>query len=104
MMFVLPAMMLKGLHWGYTRYFYNRYWKPLDYVDEEFVRRFHPDDAVLMPRKPVLDPAKATQEDRLALCPMGPVLKLMGVHKRKKPLGHPPVPAHLLGGSRLATQ
>ena len=94
-MFVLPAMMLKGVHWGYTRYFYNRYWKPLDYTEDDVIRRFHPDDAILEP-KPKLNAANTVKEgDRILLCPMYPALKLMGLSK-KKPPGHPPTPKELL--------
>ena len=40
-MFVLPAMMLKGLHWGYTRFYINsKFFKPVNYTDDDLVRRY----------------------------------------------------------------
>ena len=82
-------MMLKGMHWGYTRFYLNPFFKPLDYTEDEFIRRFHPDSAVLLKPK-VLTNTDATKEgDRLALCPVGPALRAMGLGK--KPLGHPTI-------------
>uniref|UniRef100_A0A7S3MKP5 Uncharacterized protein n=1 Tax=Favella ehrenbergii TaxID=182087 RepID=A0A7S3MKP5_9SPIT len=102
-MFVLPAMMLKGLHWGYTRFIIQRFWRPLDYTEDNFIRRFHPDDAVII-KKPTLEVAReGASGGDISLCPMAPALKLMGLHK-KKPPGHPPTPKEVLDSvnSRVA--
>ena len=93
MMFVLPAMLLKGLHWGYTKFWLNRFAQPLNYTEDEKLRRFHPDedDSLLSKTSAVnlkgLDTDKGKEDE--AACPVAPVLRLFGLHKTKPP-GHPP--------------
>ncbi len=98
-MFVMPAMMLKGVHWGYTKFYLQRFIKPINYTEDEFIRRFHPDDDLLIKKNTVPvtaeDVKHMTKEEAhasggdLSLCPVGPVLKLFGLGK-KKPSVHPP--------------
>lgn len=47
-MFVMPAMMLKGAHWGYTKVYLARFARNYEYTEDEFIRRFHPDNDLLI--------------------------------------------------------
>ena len=51
MMIVLPAMMLKGLHWGYTRFYLGWFLKPVDlFTEDEKYRYFHrPNESLTKP-------------------------------------------------------
>ena len=44
MMFVLPMMMFKGLHWGYTRFYLMRFNTPITQTDDDKLRRFDKED------------------------------------------------------------
>ena len=91
-MFVLPAMMLKGLHWGYTRFYINsKFFKPVNYTDDDLVRRY--DKEGYVPVVP-LSAQKEEQEEKdkesggISACPVAPVLWLFGLHNAKKPKNH----------------
>ena len=90
MMIVLPAMMLKGLHWGYTRFYLGWFLKPVDlFTEDDKYRYFHRPNET--PTKPVIVQEvkqEEKQEDAVDKCPVGPVLRLFGIGK-KKPDGHP---------------
>ena len=80
MMFVLPMMMFKGLQWGYTRFYYNRFCKPKDYTEDDTIRRFHPDSAVI--NKVAIEAAKDTKKDgkeKTSKCPIAPALRVFGM-------------------------
>ena len=93
MMIVLPAMMLKGLHWGYTRFYLGWFLKPVDlFTEDDKYRYFHrPNES---PTKPVVVQEEKHEEkvedaaSDIDKCPVGPVLRIFGLHK-KKPEGHP---------------
>ncbi len=84
-MFVMPAMMLKGVHWGYHKFYVQRFVKPLNYTEDEFIRRFHPDDAVLIKKPTAEEIKKMTKEEAhasggdISLCPARPFLKAFGL-------------------------
>ena len=88
MMFVLPMMMFKGLHWGYTRFYLNRFCKPKDYTEDDKIRRFHPDDAILNPVAKATATDKQKTETKESKCPVSPALRVFGL-QNKKPPGHP---------------
>ena len=92
MMIVLPAMMLKGLHWGYTRFMgWAGFLKPVDLFTEDDKYRYfiRPNDSVVKPvvvKEEKLE--KKEEASDIDKCPVGPVLRIFGLHK-KKPEGHP---------------
>ena len=93
-MFVLPAMMLKGLHWGYTRFYINsKFFKPVNYTDDDLVRRYDKEGYVpVVPLSAQKEEQEEKDEDKesggISACPVAPVLWLFGLHNAKKPKNH----------------
>ena len=94
-MFVLPAMILKGAHMGYTRFMiYTGWYKPIFFTESNGLRIYHPDE---MNKQPISQIKAAKEKEMkekkeegldISLCPVAPALRAMGLHK-KKPPGHP---------------
>lgn len=89
MMFVLPMMLFKGLHWGYTRFFLMRFNQPITQTDDEKLRRFDKEDTTPAAYAKASEPAVEVEADEESACPVAPALKLFGLYKTK-PAGHPP--------------
>ena len=96
-MFVLPAMMLKGLHWGYTRFYLGYYFKPVSYTDDDKLRRFDKEGYVPVVPQSMLQQSeeentegdgKSLEDGGITACPVAPILWLFGLHKAKKPANH----------------
>ena len=92
-MFVFPAMMLKGLHWGYTRFYLNsKFFKPVNYTDDDLgVRRYDKEGYVpIVPLSAAKDETEEKDKESgdISACPVAPVLWLFGLHKAKKPKNH----------------
>ena len=87
-MFVLPAMLLKGLHWGYTRFYLMRFQQPYLTDDEKLQRFDKADERREMLSTPQYVKVDLPEGEESALCPVAPFLRLFGLHKGK-PSNHP---------------
>lgn len=96
MMFVVPMMLFKSFHWGYTRFNIGIFFKPLNYTEDEIYRRYDkPEDKNALTAQPIIvELAKDEKEkenaeaDGIDACPVAPMLRLFGLDKKKPPLNH----------------
>lgn len=99
MMFVVPMMLFKGLHWGYNRFYIGMFFKPLNYTEDEIYRRYDkPVDKNALAAQPIIvelakdekekENAAEADDGNIDACPVAPMLRLFGLDKKKPPLNH----------------